>query len=180
MTAALPPAAAAKPIEVWWQDEARVGQQGTLTRVWAERGSRPPAPRDQRYEWAYLFGAVCPARGIGAGLVLPFANAAMMSLHLAEISIQVAPGAHAVVVLDGAGWHQKGNKLHVPDNLTLLHLPPYSPELKPVENVWAWLRGNTLSNRVFESYDAIVGACVDAWNSLIARSEEHTSELQSR
>ena len=175
MTAALPPAAAAKPIEVWWQDEARVGQQGTLTRVWAERGSRPPAPRDQRYEWAYLFGAVCPARGIGAGLVLPFANAAMMSLHLAEISIQVAPGAHAVVVLDGAAWHQQGDTLHVPGNLTLLHLPPYSPELNPVENVWAWLRGNRLSNRVFDSYDAIVGACADAWNSLIAVPERITS-----
>ena len=107
MTAALPPTATGKPVEVWWQDEARVGQQGTLTRIWAERGSRPPAPRDQRYKWAYLFGAVCPARGTGAGLVLPFANATMMTLHLAEISTQVAPGAHAVVVLDGAGWHQR-------------------------------------------------------------------------
>ena len=60
-----------KPIEIWWQDEARIGQQGTLTRVWAERGSRPRAPRDQRYEWAYLFGAVCPARDAGVALVLP-------------------------------------------------------------------------------------------------------------
>ena len=107
--------------------------------------------------------------------MLPFANAAMMTLHLAEISTQVAPGAHAVVVLDGAGWHQQGGKLRVPDNLTLLHLPPYSPELNPVENVWAWLRGNKLSNRVFNSYDAIVDACADAWNSLIAAPERITS-----
>jgi len=120
-------------IEVWHQDAARVGQQGTLAYVWAEKGSRPTAPKDLRYEWACLFGAVCPARGIGAGLVLPYANADMMSLHLAEIGRQVAPGAHALVVLDGAGWHQTGGRLTVPDNVTLLHQPPYSPELNPVE-----------------------------------------------
>ncbi len=138
MTAALPEAvrAAGTPIEVWHQDEARVGQQGTLTYVWAERGSRPAAPKDLRYKWAYLFGAVCPARGVGAALVLPRANAAMMSLHLAEISRRVAPGAHAVVVLDGAGWHQEGGRLIVPDNITLLRQPPYSPELNAIENVW--------------------------------------------
>ena len=66
-----PSHARGKPIELWWQDEARVGQQGSLTYVWAEQGSRPPAPRDQRYDWAYIFGAVCPARGVGAALVLP-------------------------------------------------------------------------------------------------------------
>ena len=86
------PAAQGKSIELWWQDEARVGQQGSLTRIWAQRGSRPTAPRDQRYEWAYLFGAVCPARGVGAGLVLPHANVHAMNLHLQEISTQVSPG----------------------------------------------------------------------------------------
>ena len=175
VTAALPATARDRPIEVWWQDEARVGQQGTLTRVWAERGSRPPAPRDQRYTWAYLFGAVCPARGIGAGLVLPTANAAMMNLHLAEISTQVSDGAHAVLVLDGAGWHQVGGQLRVPENITLLHLPPYAPELNPVENVWAYLRANKLSNRVFDTYESIVDACCDAWNWLAQQPECITS-----
>ena len=123
MTAALPEAvrAAGRPIEVWRQDEARVGQQGTPAYVWTERGSRPTAPRNLRCEWAYLFGAVCPARGIGAGLVLPYASADMMSLHLSGISRQVAPSAHALVVLDGAGWHQTGGHLAVPDNVNLLH-----------------------------------------------------------
>jgi len=133
------------------------------------------APRDQRYSWAYLFGAVCPARGAAAGLVLPFANAAMMNLHLAEISRTVALGAHAILVLDGAGWHMTGGRLHVPGNITLLHLPPYSPEMNPVENIWAYLRGNKLSNRVFEDYDAIVDACCDAWNWLIAMPDRITS-----
>ncbi len=118
---------------MWWQDEARVGQQGSLTYVWAERGSRPRAPRDQRYDWAYIFGAVCPARGVGAALVLPLVNTEAMNLHLAEISTQVTLGAHCVLTLDGAGWHQLGGKLRVPENISLLPLPAYSPELNPVE-----------------------------------------------
>ena len=175
MTAALPEHARGRPLEVWWQDEARVGQQGTLTRIWTKRGSRPTAPRDQRYAWCYLFGAICPARGIGAALVLPQANAGAMNLHLLEISATVRPGAHAVLVLDGAGWHQPGGLLRVPDNITLLHLPPYSPELNPVENVWAYLRGNTLSNRVFASYDTVVDACCDAWNWLAQQPDRITT-----
>ena len=169
MTAALPEAVktAGTPIEVWHQDEARVGQQGTLTYVWADKGSRPLALKDLRYEWVYLFGAVCAERGVAAGLVLPFANSAMMTLHLMEISKAVTPGHHAVLVLDGAGWHQTGGRLRVPNNITLLHLPPYSPELNPVENIWQYLRQNRLSNRVFDGYDAIVDACCDAWMTLI-------------
>ena len=151
------------PLEIWFQDEARVGQQGTLTRIWARRGTRPRAPRDTRYQWAYLFGAVCPARGIAAGLVLPFANTEAMNAHLAEIARSVAPGAHALLVLDGAGWHGSAT-LAVPDNITLLHLPPYAPELNPVENVWAYLRANKLAITVFDSYDDILKACCAAWN----------------
>ena len=116
-----------------------MGQQGTLTRIWARRGTRPRAPCDTRYQWAYLFGAVCPARGIAAGLVLPVVNTEAMNAHLAEIARNVAPGAHALLILDGAGWHGSA-ALVVPDNLSLLTLPPYSPELNPIENVWAYLR----------------------------------------
>ena len=149
---------------MWFQDEARVGQQGTLTRVWARRGTRPRAMRDTRYQWAYLFGAVCPGRGVAAGLVLPYANTEAMTLHLAEIARAVTPGAHAVLVLDGAGWHGSKN-LVVPDNITLLPLPPYAPELNPVENVWQYLRSNQLAITVFETYADIVDACCDAWTS---------------
>ena len=144
-----------------------MGQQGTLTRIWAQRGSRPPAPRDQRREWAYLFGAVCPHRDTGPALVLPYANAQAMNLHLEEISSQVTQGSHAVLLLDRAGWHRTGGKLRVPDNISLLYLPPYSPELNPVENIWQFLRQNLLSNRVFKTYDDIVDACAFAWNALV-------------
>ena len=107
--------------------------------------------------------------------MLPSANAKMMNLHLAEISACVRPGAHAVLTVDGAGWHQLGGRLHVPDNITQLHLPPYSPELNPVENVWAFLRGNKLSNRIFDTYETIVDACCDAWNWFIRQPERITS-----
>ena len=117
---------------------------------------------------ASLFGAVCPARGVGAGLVLPRADAWAMSQHLKEISKVVAPGAHAVITVDGAGWHKLGGRLVVPTNISLLHLPPYSPELNPVENIWQFLRQNYLSNRVFSTYEDILDACCSAWNALIA------------
>jgi hypothetical protein len=162
------------PIEVWWQDEARVGQQGTLTRVWAKRGTRPRAVRDRRYTWAYLFGAVCPERGAGAAVVLPHVNVEAMNIHLAEIGRRVAEGAHAVLVLDGAGWHTSP-KLQVPENISLLPLPRYAPELNPVENLWEFLRANFLSHRVWNSYRAIVDACCDAWNALMRTPQRVTS-----
>lgn len=140
-----------------------MGQQGPLTRVWARRGTRPRAVRDTRYEWTYLFGAVCPGRGAAAALVLPDANTKAMALHLAEIAAAVAPGAHAGLVLDGAGWHAAGD-LRVPDNLTLLPLPPYAPELNPLENVWQYLRGNKLAITAFDGYADIVDKCCEAWN----------------
>ncbi len=166
--------------------DARVGQQGTLSRLWARKGSRPRAPKDCRYAWALaivlgpmadngsFFGAICPARATGAALVMPYANTQAMSAHLAEISRHVSPGAHAILVIDGAGWHSS-RTLVVPANITLLTLPPYSPELNPVENVWQFLRQNRLANRVFDSYDAIVDVCCDAWNALLAIPERIAS-----
>ena len=123
--------------------------------------------RDNRHDSAYLFGAICPDRGVGAAIIMPGVNAEAMQEHLVEISTQVAPGAHAVLVCDGAGWHQTGGKLRVPDNITLLPLPPYSPELNPMENVWEYLRGNKLCALVWDSYEAIVEACKNAWAFLI-------------
>ena len=164
-------------IEVWFADEARVGQKNKITRRWAKRGTRPAAPRDQRTTSTYIFGAVCPKHGKGAGLVLPRCNIAAMNLHLAEIALMVAPGAHAVVLLDRAGWHTS-KKLTVPDNITLMPLPPRCPELNPVrpkagqtevENIWQFMRDNWLSNRIFQAGEDLVGHCCEAWNKLINR-----------
>jgi transposase len=153
-------------IELWWQDEARVGQKNKITRRWARLGTRPSAPRDQRTKSAYIFGAICPGRGVGAALVLPRCNTQAMQCHLNEIASQVTPGAHGVLIFDQAGWHTT-TKLHIPPNITLLPLPPRCPELNPVENIWQFIRDNWLSDRVFTSYDQIVALCCHAWNKLI-------------
>jgi len=89
-----------------------------------------------------------------------------MALHLEEISLAVAPEAHALVLLDQAGWHVS-KTLPVPGNITLVPLPPKSPELNPVENIWQFMRDNWLSNRIFKSYDDILDHCCFAWNKLI-------------
>ena len=97
---------------------------------------------------------------------MPFCNTTTMSLHLEEIALGVAPGAHAVVLMDQAGWHMTG-KLNVPVNISIIALPAKCPELNPVENIWQFMRDNWLSNRVFTSHDNIVDQCCQAWNKLV-------------
>src|SRR3546814_10820781 len=116
-------------------------------------------------------------RSVGAALVLPYVNRQAMNLHLQEISRAVAPGAHAVLILDGAGWHTSP-ALEVPENITLLPLPPYAPELNPIENVWEYLRGSNLAIRVYDTYDAIVDACCEAWSSFVAVPDRIASITQ--
>lgn len=154
-----------KRVAVWFQDEARIGQQGTLTRVWAERGSRPRAVRQTEYKWGYVFGAVDPLTGASSALIAPSVNTELMSHHLRMIAEEAGADVHVVLVLDGAGWHKAG-ALVVPANMTLFFLPPYAPELMPIERVWAWMRQHDLSNRVFKDETAIDTACRASWNKL--------------
>ena len=163
-----------KPIEIWFQDEARIGQKNGLVRQWAKRGTRPRQPADQRYKSAYLFGAICPARGTGAALAMLFADTQAMQAHLEEIARTVARGAHAVLLLDRAGWHTSG-ALAVPKNITLILLPSRAPELNPVETIWPYLRQTWLANRVFDTYDDIIDAACNAWRRLIAQPGAITS-----
>ena len=153
-------------IEIWFADEARVGQKNKITRRWAKRGTRPSAPSDQRTASAYIFGAICPKEGKGAALIMPRCDTEAMNLHLAEIATQIAPDAHAAILVDQAGWHHSGG-LDVPPNITLIPLPAKCPELNPQENIWQFMRENWLSNRVFKSYQEIVDFCCEAWNRLI-------------
>ena len=98
-----------------------------------------------------------------------------MGLHLEAVSRMVSPGAHAVLVCDGAGWHQTGGRLRVRDNISLLPLPSTSPQLNPIENVWAFLRANHLNQRVWDSHDAIVDTCCQAWNAFITNLDRVAS-----
>ena len=101
--------------------------------------------------------------------MLPRADTPAFNLHLAEISKAVAEGAHAVVILDGAGYHG-ARQLELPENLTLIRLPPYAPELNSAENIWEYLRKNKLANSIFETYDDIVEACCNAWSFSVMAS----------
>ena len=155
-------------VELWFEDEARVGQKGRITHVWYQKGMRPRGVREHRFASAQLFGAVCPERGAGVALVLPEVSTAAMNLFLAELAAAVPAGTHAVLILDRAGWHIS-ESLSVPANLTLVHLPPYSPELNPVERVWLYLRERWLSHRVLAGgYEAVLYAACAAWNALLA------------
>jgi len=157
-------------VDIWFQDEARIGQQNGITRVWAQKGTRPRVVRQQGYTSTYLFGAVCPAQDQAVGLVMPHVNSDAMNLHLQEISQQIPQGRYGVVVLDRAPWHTT-TKLQSFSNLSLLFLPPASPELNPQERVWLKLRQDSLSNLAFTDYDDIVEKSCTAWNTFV--SQEH-------
>ena len=122
-------------------------------------------PLDRRYTWVHLLAAVRPATGARFALVMPEVSTAAMNIFLGEFSGRLADDEHAVMPLDQAGWHG-ANDLHVPDNITLVALPPYSPELNPVERLWLYLCERHLSHRLLNDYDAIVDACCHAWNQL--------------
>lgn len=111
-------------------------------------------------------------------MVLPSSNTESMNIHLAAISACVSEGKHAVVILDNAGWHH-ANMLQVFDNITLVHLPPYSPELNPQEQVWRQMKEGYLANRCFDNYDDIVDASCEAWNK-VTDDKEAISRLTSR
>jgi transposase len=154
-----------KQVQVWHHDEARFGQQGTLTRVWARRGSRPRRLRQNGRESLYVLTAACAASGAAFGLVMPELNTAVVNLFLEQFARQLAPGVHAVLLWDNAPYHTSGG-LVVPANVSLIGLLPYSPELNPVENLWHYLRAHHWSNRVYPDYDALRDAATEAWRKV--------------
>ena len=141
-----------------------------MTHVWHAKGERPRGRRQQERASVQLFGAVCPERDTGIALALPTVSTAAMNLFLAELGRALPPDTHAALVLDRAGWHLAAD-LVVPANLTLLPLPPYSPELNPVERIWQHLRDRWLSHRVLAGgYAAVLEAACAAWNALRAET----------
>uniref|UniRef100_A0A7C1T4T0 IS630 family transposase n=1 Tax=Agrobacterium albertimagni TaxID=147266 RepID=A0A7C1T4T0_9HYPH len=153
-----------KAMEMWFQDEARIGQKNKIARRWPRRGTKS-APHDQRTHSGYIFGAICPKLGKAAALVMPWCDTHTMNQHLIEISRHVADSAQAIRIMDQAGWHMSNN-LVVPENINILPLPPKSPELNPVKNIWHFMRDNWLSNRVFKSHEDIVDHCCYACRTL--------------
>jgi transposase len=149
-------------LRVFFQDEARFGQQGTTTNVWAPKGSRPTAVRQTEYEYLWVLGAVCPETGQGEGLLSPRLNTDVVQVFLDEFSKTIPADEHAVMIWDGAGFHTS-RRLRVPANMTVLQLPPYSPELNPMENLWHYLKSHYWSNRAYADYEELEEAAIDAW-----------------
>lgn len=154
-----------KTVRVFLMDESRFGQQGTLTKMWALRNSRPTAVKQTRYEWVYLYGAVDPLSGDTTALLMRHVDTDHMNAFLGVFSASLGPDEHAVLVMDNAGWHH-AKRLKMPDNVTPLYLPPYSPELNPIERLWGYLKSHYLSNRAYQTYEALLDAGTKAWNSL--------------
>ncbi len=155
-----------KRLRVYFQDESRFGQQGTTTAVWARTGSRPTAVRQTEYEYLWVIGAVCPETGHAEGLLSPKLNTEMINVFLSQFAATLPADEHAVMVWDGAGFHRSG-QLTVPPNITLIQLPPYSPELNPIENLWHYLKSHFWSNRSYEDYDALQSAAIAAWRTAV-------------
>ena len=138
-------------VRVYSRDEARFGTQGTITRVWARKGSRPRVVRQNGRVWRYVLMAVCADSGAASALIMPELNTAVVNLFLEQSSRGLPAGVHAVLIWDGAGLHTGGESV-VPGDVSLIRLPPYSPELNPVENLWHDLRSHHWSNRQYMGY----------------------------
>lgn len=159
-----------KQLRIYFQDEARFGQQGTTTNVWAPRGSRPQVVRQTEYQYLWVLGTVCPQNGHAEGLLSPRLNTAVVNVFLKQFSASLPLSEHAVMIWDGAGFHRSG-ALRVPANITLIQLPPYSPELNPIENLWHYLKSHHWSNRAYPNYQALEEASLEAWKASVLDPE---------
>ncbi len=149
----------------YFEDEARMGQQGTLCRVWARTGSRPRGVRQNQYGYLYVLTAICAATGMASGLISPVLNVGVINVFLEQFARELPVGVHAVLVWDGAGYHTS-RLLVVPSNVSLILLPPYSPELNPVENLWHYLRNHCWSLQVYTNYEAMEASVMTSWRQV--------------
>jgi len=164
-------AAPEREVELWCEDEARLGLKPIVRRMWALRGQRPVAMNHTRYEWLYIYGFVRPATGATYWLVLPMVSTEAMSLALAEFARDVGAGAdkQVVLVVDGAGWH-RSSELLVPLGVEVVFLPASTPELQPAERLWPMVR-EAVANRSFESLDELQERLVERCLQLAEQSE---------
>jgi transposase len=119
--------------------------------------------KDMGFEYAYIYGAICPERDVGEALVMSHVNSKVMQKHIDAISKCIPSDRHGALVMDRAPWHRS---IKVPPNMTIIHLPSYSPECNPHENIWEYMKNNFLSNKVFSDFDHVMESCCEAWNKL--------------
>lgn len=154
----------AERIELWYQDEARVGQKGRLSRRWYQRGMRPRGLRDHRFGSAYIFGATCPERDTGVAIVITRASAKAMNLLLAELALALPPGTHAVLLMDNAGWGTSPPNSSFRPPSPWCRCRPIRPSSTPSNGCGY----RFFSNVIFQDVAAVIDACCNAWNALLA------------
>ena len=162
MRSLLPNNIAPEIVDIWQQDESRFGQQGSSSRIWSPIGLRIRKVKQKQFISTYIFGAACAKTGQSFGLILPSVNTENMQLYLDMLSKEIEEGRHAALVVDNAGWHT-AKDLKIPSNITLIPLPPYSPELNAIEQVWEWIKKHHLSHCVFKNYKEICDKVSEAW-----------------
>jgi transposase len=165
----LPDGVNLKNVVIGFQDESRIGQQGSTTRMWTKQGTRPCAIKQKQFISANIFGVVCPNHDSSFALVLPRKDTEMIQLFLDEFSKIIPRGKHVALVVDRAGWHITQN-LNIPKNISFVLLPPYSPELNPIEQLWQQLKQRYLANRCFKNYKEILSSVSFAWKEFTGTS----------
>jgi len=137
-----------------FQDEAGFGRINKPRFCWCRKGIRPSVPCHHIREYRYAYGAVDPHRGDSFFLILPYCDTICMNVFLHELSAEY-PKDYIILVADGAAWHTaKG--LELPDNIEIIPLPPYTPEMNPIEQIWAWLRLHGFRNELFQTLEKVV------------------------
>ena len=154
-----------KSLELWFQDEARFGQKGISNRIWTIEGLRDQMPRQDGFKSAYIIGAVNPSTGQKYSLLFDGLDSRVVNEFLEGLSKNILPRRHAILFVDGASWHS-AEDLKIPSNITLYFLPPYSPELNPIERLWNYLKSNFLSRRIFADMEDIFDMGTQAWSQL--------------
>ena len=154
-----------RSLEIWFQDEARFGQKGISNRIWTVEGIRDQRPRQDGFKSAYIIGAVNPVSGQKYSLLFDGLDGRVMSTFLIGLSKEIQPRRHVILFVDGASWHSS-EELEIPPNITLYFLPPYSPELNPIERLWNYVKGNFLSRKIFQDMEDIFDVGSLAWRQL--------------
>lgn len=150
--------------DVWFFDEGRFGLKPTTGKLWCRKGVRPIARICPGYKNFYLYAAINPLTGEQFTLQLPAVNTEMMNLYLEHFQKEY-PERRILLVLDQAGWHLS-KELTIPKGIQFEPLPPYSPELNPVERLWRWLRLHVCRNRLYNSLDELEQALSTIWPKL--------------
>jgi transposase len=157
------------PKKIFFQDESRFGLMTQTGRMWARKGQRPGIPYRMTREYLALFSSVCPSTGEMSSLISPYMNTHAMNAHL-QILSEEHPDTCNVVVLDGAGWH-RSRELQIPDNVKLIRLPPYSPQLNPIEQIWLYLKSHFTRGAYFENLDQVQNRLLTGVRLLHARPD---------